>query len=182
MRNIKAVLQIIMYVFFVLGIATASAANILNDTVEIQYLYPDSSTQYGISITGVVTEGGLALNLFDNQNVIVFPSFVQIIGIKNPSSNFVVASFNGVSIQDLTNPSAFAGFSINPASNVAGFDISDVSLVNEILYINMQGLTTPYGSLAQVDFTAQAAVPEPTTMFLLSFGLIGLVGVRRFRK
>jgi PEP-CTERM motif len=155
-------------VLSVLG-STAARADIIGDTVVIQYLFPDSSTQFGLSATGVVTSTGVTLNLFGNQTVTVFGGDVQMVGISN--SFFQTAAFNGVSIQDLTNPSAFTTFSIDPASNIPGFGLSDVSIQGGLLFINYEGLTTPIGSLAQVDFSGgNSTVPEPSTITLLLLG------------
>jgi PEP-CTERM motif len=157
-------------VLSVLG-STAARADIIGDTVVIQYLYPNSSTEFGLSATGVVTSTGVTLNLFSNQSITVFGGDVQMVGVRDPSSSFVGATFNGVSIQDLTNPSAFTTFSIDPATTIPGFNLSDVSIQGGLLFINYQGLTTPLGSLAQVDFTgSNSTVPEPSTITLLLLG------------
>jgi PEP-CTERM motif len=157
-------------VLSVLG-STAARADIIGDTVVIQYLFPDSSTQFGLSATGVVTSTGVTLNLFSNQSITVFGGDVQMVGVRDPSSSFVGATFNGVSIQDLTNPSAFTTFSIDPATTIPGFGLSDVSIQGGLLFINYEGLTTPLGSLAQVDFTGgNSTVPEPSTITLLLLG------------
>jgi hypothetical protein len=157
-------------VLSVLG-STAARADIIGDTVVIQYLYPDSSTEFGLSATGVVTSTGVTLNLFSNQSITVFGGDVQMVGVRDPSSSFVGATFNGVSIQDLTNPSAFTTFSIDPATTIPGFGLSDVSIQGGLLFINYEGLTTPLGSLAQVDFTGgNSTVPEPSTITLLLLG------------
>jgi PEP-CTERM motif len=157
-------------VLSVLG-STAARADIIGDTVVIQYLYPDSSTEFGLSATGVVTSTGVTLNLFSNQSITVFGGDVQMVGVRDPSSSFVGATFNGVSIQDLTNPSAFTTFSIDPATTIPGFGLSDVSIQGGLLFINYEGLTTPLGSLAQVDFTgSNSTVPEPSTITLLLLG------------
>ena len=163
-------------------VATKSAnAGILGDTVQIQYLYPDSATPYGWSSTGVVTAGGLTLDLFSLVDVTVFSDNVQMTGVSDPAATFLSATFNGVSVTDLTNPSAFSGFSVDAATTIAAFDISDVSLSGGALFINYQGLVTPYGSLAQVDFTTGQQTPEPATGMLL--GLVALAyGSRRYLK
>jgi hypothetical protein len=157
-------------VLSVLG-STAARADIIGDTVVIQYLYPDSSTQFGLSATGVVTSTGVTLNLFNEVTITVFGGDVQMVGITDPSTLFLTAAFNGVSIQDLTNPSAFTTFSIDPATTIPAFNLSDVSIQGGLLFINYEGLTTPLGSLAQVDFSGgNSPVPEPSTITLLLLG------------
>jgi hypothetical protein len=176
-------LPVMAALFLSAGSSTGMATSILGDTVTIQYLYPNSSTQYGLSATGTVTATGVTLNLFGNQSVTIFANDVQMVGINSNGSFFSSAAFNGVSIQDLTNPSAFAGYSVDPATTIPAFNISDVSISGGLLYINYQGLSTPLGSLAQVDFTTAASVPEPGTLPLLTAGLLGAAAIfrRRFR-
>src|ERR1700744_4687262 len=127
---------------FAISIAanSASAAGILGDTVQIQYLYPNNTTQFGLSAMGTVTAAGVTLNLFGNQTVTVFPTDVQMVDVNGTGSSFLSAAFNGVSIQDLTNPSAFTSFSDDPVTNLAAFNNGDISLSGGILFINYQGL------------------------------------------
>jgi hypothetical protein len=162
---------ILLVLFLAIG-GSAAMADIAGDTVTIEFLVPTMSTLYGLSATGVVTASGVTLDLFSNDDVIVLPNSVQLVGIDNVGSSFTAAPFNGVSVQDLTNPSAFTAFSIDPATTVAGFNIGDVSVSGGLLFINYEGLSTPFNSLAQVDLTAATStVPEPSTPLVLLFGL-----------
>jgi len=164
--------------------AAAMANGISGDTVVIQYLFPNSTTPFCCntsgpsSATGVVTASGVSLTVNNSAQITVFNNSVQMLEILQPfGSSFQAASFNGVSIQDLTNPSAFTGFSVNPATTVPGFNISDVSISGGLLFINFQNLTVPLNSLIQVDFTTAApttSVPEPSTLVLLVAGLLAL--------
>jgi hypothetical protein len=162
----------------------AMADGISGDTIVIQYLFPNSTTPFCCntsgpnSVTGVVSAAGVSLTVNNSAQITVFNNSVQMLEILQPfGSKFQAASFNGVSIQDLTNPSAFTGFSVNPATTVAGFNISDVSISGGLLFINFQNLTVPLNSLIQVDFTTAApttSVPEPNTLVLLVAGLLAL--------
>ncbi len=139
----------------------AIAGTIAGDTVDIEYLFPTSSSLFGLGTTGVVTSSGVGLNLFDNQEVTVFPDHVDMTGIKNPDSNFQPATFNGVSVTDLTHPGAFTSASADPASTVVSFGNSNVSIQGGVLFINYQGLDTPFGSLARVG-SRDALIGTPT--------------------
>jgi hypothetical protein len=143
---------------------TVKAQSILGDTVEITYLYPNINTPYGINLKGVVSTSGLSLDLFNNVSVVVYPNSVAMVGLRD--STFTGAAFNGVSVQDLTNPSAFSSFWLNPASDVPGFSISRTSLVGGVLFINYESLPVSTGQDAQVNFTScslSSAVGYPGT-------------------
>ena len=167
----------LLALLFLLAIGQVAFADILGDTVEIQFLFPDMHTQFGLSATGVVTNSGVSLNLFDNQLVTVFADHVDMVGLRD--SNFQTAAFNGVSVQDLTNPNAFGSASVDASTTVVGFDDSRVSIVGGLLYINYEGLTTPMDSLARVDFSGQTSTPEPGSFILLGSGLLGVMGTLR---
>ena len=175
-------LLLVLIVSLVAG-GAVMADGISGDTIIIQYLYPNSTTPYCCNssgpntATGVVTAGGVSLTVNNSAQITVFNNNVQMLEILQPGgSTFQPASFNGVSIQDLTNPSAFMGFSVDPATTVPGFSISDVSVSGGLLFINFQGLRVPLNSLIQVDFTTEPpnSVPEPSTLALLAAGLLAL--------
>jgi hypothetical protein len=169
--------QALLALLFLLAVGQVAFADILGDTVEIQFLFPDMNTQFGLSTMGVVTNSGVSLNLFDNQLVTVFADHVDMVALRD--SFFQSAEFNGVSVQDLTNPNAFTSASVDAATTVVGFDDSRVSIVGGLLYINYQGLDTPQDSLARVDFSGQTTTPEPTSLLLLGSGILGAAGTLR---
>ncbi len=156
----------------------AMAGSIAGDTVDIEYLYPTSSTLFGLGTTGVVTSSGLTLNVQGTTLWTVFPDHVDMNSIYPAGAAFLSAAFNGVSVTDLTHPGAFTSASADPASTVVGVTNSNVSIQSGVLFINYQGLEAPFGSLARVDFSA-ATVPEPSTLLLLGSALAALVAARK---
>ncbi len=83
----------------------------------------------------------------------------------------LVESFDGTVI---TSPNAANGNQTAPTTNLY------VNFLDLPFFDSFQMTSTQYAF--EADNIAIGVVPEPTTMLLLGFGLIGLAGVRRFKK
>ena len=94
------------------------------------------------------------------------------------TSFFISVPFNGVSVTDLTNPGIFTAAFANAASTDVGFDNTRAWVTGGVLFINMQGISTVTGGLAQTDFTT-GSVPEPGSLMLLGSGILGVLGTMR---
>lgn len=157
--------------------ATSSFASMLGDAVHAEYRFPDELTVNQNGGTAVVTSAGVdlpvsiffTLHVTDTQIIADNFSFV---------SYWTPASFNGFQITNLTK--SFDGtFSVNAATNMAGFSGGNVSVIGNLLSVNWQSLSFNPSTKVVLDLTP--AVPESETYVLaLAGGLV--VGVMRRRK
>jgi hypothetical protein len=163
------------------GIATipglTAHADLLGDTVRVDYRYPDSGSIYTAFPNTTVTPNGAAFDVFGHDTFRVFPSMIVMTNDDNVNHMFVVASFNGFSVEDLTSPGKIIGVTIDPTSNLAGLDASRIFFSGTTLFVNFQGLTSLPSTYVQLDLTI---VPEPGPMALLiaALGAGSLVGWR----
>ena len=72
----------------------------------------------GVMTSGVVTPEGVRLDLYNNQEIVVFPDSVDLFALDDGS--FGSAAFNGVSVRDVTNPYAFVAVLIGVKGNLSG--------------------------------------------------------------
>jgi hypothetical protein len=95
--------------------------------------------------------------------------------LSNPTWNTVAFNgpvFSAAALLDI------AGASIDPATTMAGFDISRVSFGAHDIALDWNGLSYVDGTVVRIDF---AFVPEPAAVALFGFGLVGMLAVRRPR-
>jgi len=150
----------------------ASAQIALGDTLQLQYLFPDTSTVYDTQTT-VFTGAGTTLPVIYTGTATFDSNLVSI--VQNSGWSYTGAAFNGVRITDLSNLSAFNGWNLLPSTTMTGFSFSSSG---GSLFVNWQGVQTFTG--AKVDIGG--AVPEPASwaMMLGGFGLVG--GAMRSRR
>jgi hypothetical protein len=76
---------------------------------------------------------------------------------------------------------AFTDISVNPSTNYAGFDASQIAFFDsDRIEINLTGLNGLQGQQISLDLiAAPAQVPEPATVWLLVIGMTMLVAWRR---
>lgn len=104
----------------------------------------------------------------------------------NTTANFPSSSFSGLNLFDSSHTvDTITGVSINPASNLAGFDASRLTFDADNVYTNLQGLTFQPDTRLILDVTfapeVSAAAPEPSPFALIA--LIGSIGLAvRARK
>lgn len=112
-----------------------------------------------------------------NRNAYVDASDTSIEYGQTDGTIYADATFNGFHYYDALNAiDAILGVSINPATNLAGFDMSRVSFDANNVYINMQGLSagTAHRVVIDLRFDAVTAVPAPASLALAGLGLLML--------
>ena len=92
------------------------------------------------------------------------------------------ATFSGPRFYDVggTVPD-FVSVTLNPATNLPGFDLSRVTWNADEVFLNVQGLVQLPGEVVVLDFEF-AAVPEPATVALTAGGLLGVLAIARRRR
>ena len=174
-----------------LGLAAAhpAAAQGLNgQPVTLDYLYPDQSSVRVAGGTQTVTPAGASYTFFGLGGVKVTPTQLIVTNLLGSTATYTAATFNGFHLLEVgASPSAITGVTVDPATNVAGFDSSRVSFSTSGIYLNFQGLVITGTGNVTLDIAATPApVPEASTTvslgLLLALGMGGLVAAGKRKK
>ena len=162
-------------------LASAPAlAQFTGDTVNGTYKYPDNTTVFINLGNQVVSPTATFTFLTGTPNTTAAVGASTITLSFSGTGDFTGATFNGVTITDLTD-SDIIGVELG-SSNVAGFDASRLSFTSNSVSLNLASLSTTSDSsiVANVLFSS-SAVPELSTwvMMLVGFGGIGMAMRRR---
>lgn len=150
----------------------ASAQIALGDTLQLEYLFADTSSVLDSQST-LFTGSGTTLPVIYTGTATFDSNLISI--VQNSDWSYTGAAFNGVRITDLSNLSAFNGWGVLPSTTMTGFSFS---AAGGSLYVNWQGVQTFTGATVNLG----GAVPEPASwaMMLAGFGLVG--GAMRSRR
>lgn len=168
---------------------TSMAQAFDGSTLNYQYYFPGSSTPYTNADNGsfVVGPGAEVTNIADNMGTLDIGGTNIYIDYSGQSS-WVSSSFNGWVLSDQTNSlSSIFGVSINPATNMTGFSMANLSWTADSITTNWAGLAFNSNTVVSLDVAFSpdtGAVPEPSTwaMMLFGFGAVGFAMRRRRQK
>lgn len=171
-----------------LALASATpvgAATLVGDTINLNYLFPDSSTVFGSSSLSIASDptslscspGGLGVCSAFAENATFTVTSNSITLAEDGGSSYTPAAFNGLQYSNLGFGSGITGFSLS--TDLAGLTASDVSFTGSSIEFNAQGLSFPDAYF--VTLTLSSGVPEPSTwaMLVLGFAGLGFAGYRR---
>lgn len=167
-----------------LSLSAATAAPMVGSTVNYQYYYPDLSSTYldadngnklvgaGVEVSNIVASVG-TMDITATQIIIDFSA----------TAFFVPGAFNGWVLTDvLASIDDFTAVTIDAATNMAGFDASNVSFTADTISVNWQGLNFNSDTFVVLNFAQGSVVPEPTSLALVSLALLGVGAASRARR
>jgi hypothetical protein len=165
-----------------LGLAAArpaAAQGFTGQSVQVTQRFPDMTTVVEDDGTRTVTPTGATFTDTSGITTVVTPTQIQFsLGPSFSALDFSTSeSFNGFVVSETgSSPTAITGFSIDPATNVTGFDRSQVTLDSTDIFANFRNLTFQPGQNVTLDLTfSPSAVPEASTT--ISFGLLLALGL-----
>ncbi len=160
-------------VLFALHPTVASATLLEGKTVEYQFLYPTITTLYANADNGNKLVGpGIEVSAIAETLGTMDISDANLLLDFAVNGSISSASFNGFRITDIFGAiPAFAGVTINPVTNLSGFDASRITFDDDHIWVNFQNLFVNPDTVVSLDISS---VPEPTAISLAVIGLLGV--------
>jgi len=171
---------ILACVILVFSAAPAFAVFMDGKVLNYAWFFPDKNTPYAYMTPVNITAGsGVDTIIIDSYNYVglLYVSDNQINLTFTADSYFYGAEFSGIRLNDINNTiSAFGSVTINPLTNLVGFDSSRISFNQDNIWIDLQGLSFHRDDRVSLQV---APVPIPAAVWLFGAGLVGLIGLRR---
>jgi len=181
------------FVFLALVWAMPARAGLWGSTLSWQYysyggpyVYTNAQTSGTFFVNGGVggTFIGGTTNLYfriiaDDTSITFDYSIATDLGYWTASELSLAPTIhNGIAVDMLSGP-AFASVAIDPASNMAGFDASRVSVSGSQIQVDWQDLSFDPNTIVKLDISV---VPEPCACALTGLTAAALLIYRRRRK
>jgi hypothetical protein len=197
----RVYILIAMMLFGCLGVSTRSDAQLMGSTLGWQYYayggpysYPGGTTSGSFVVDGNVGGtfiGGTSFLFFDiiaDDTSITFDYDITTVGpdfwASSPLS-LAPTIHNGIAIDMLVGP-LFVGVTIDPSTNMVGFDASRISFTGSQIQVDWQELPFDEDTIVKLNIAVRGGnVPEGSSVLMFSGGLlatgVGLLRRRRMR-
>ena len=156
----------------------ARAGGLLDATILGEYYYPNTSTVDQDLGDKVVNP--TATFVFSSAGDITFTISSDQIVTSGYVGGASSASFNGPMFTVVSGGAPITGVTIDPSTNVVGFNSSRVSFTSTSVSENVEGLSFPSSPNITLDLTFGSSVPEPSTLILGSIAVLAGLAAMRF--
>jgi hypothetical protein len=181
MRHLRLVFLVVVSV---IGALPRAEAGFVNHTIHGEYLFPNSTNDYQDLGTQQVnpTASFSYLTTGPENTVTVYDTYLTLT-TDIPVDYKTSAAFNGFGLIDTSGNLGANSFVVDPSTNVPGFVLSDVTLSQGEILINIEGLELTSSETIKLDFTFNSSVPEPSSLALCGIaGSVALAASWRRRR